>query len=117
MPVWIAAAALFGAIVATPFHAAQAPPRERPPAQTQNANDELIKLAIAGMSEDILLGVVAKTDKTKYDTSADALLKLKAAGASQRVLSAILGVAPTTAPAVAPATPPVQMLATPPAPR
>jgi hypothetical protein len=117
MQVWIAAAALFGAIVATPFEAVQAPPRAPQPAQTQTANDELIKLAIAGMSEEILLGVVAKTDKTKYDTSADALLKLKAAGVSQRVLSAVLGVAPATAPAAAPATPPVQMLSMPSAPR
>lgn len=61
------------------------------PAVGANANDELIKLAAAGMSDDILLGVVAKTDKTKYDTSADALLKLKASGVSERVIAAILG--------------------------
>jgi hypothetical protein len=117
MRVWITAAALFGAVVATPLQAAQAPPRASQPAQTPTANDELIKLAIAGMSEEILLGVVAKTDKTKYDTSADALLKLKAAGVSQRVLSAVLGIAPAIAPAAAPATPPVQMLTAPPSPR
>jgi hypothetical protein len=117
MQVWIVAAALFGAIVVTPFSAAQASPRELQTAQRPTANDELIKLAIAGMSEDILLGVVARTDKTKYDTSADALLKLKAAGVSQRVLSAVLGVGPATAPGAAPATPPAQMLSTPPAPR
>ena len=66
-------------------------------------NDELIKLAMAGMSEDILLATVAKTDKSKYDTSADALLKLKAAGVSQKVISAILGITPTPPSAAAPA--------------
>jgi hypothetical protein len=49
------------------------------------------------MSEDILLATVAKTDKSKYDTSADALLKLKAAGISQKVISAVLGITPTPA--------------------
>ena len=61
-------------------------------AVTVNANDELIKLAQAGMSEEILLAMVAKTDKSRYNTSAAALLKLKDAGASQQVIAAVLGV-------------------------
>jgi hypothetical protein len=59
-----------------------------------------VKLALAGMGEDVLLGVVAQVDRSKYDTSADALLKLKSAGVTQRVIAAILGVsAPASAPA------------------
>jgi hypothetical protein len=73
-----------------------------------------MKLALARMSEDILLGVVVKTDKTKYDTSADALLKLKAAGVSDRVIAAILGVDPAPASAAAPAVPPTQSVPAPP---
>jgi len=60
------------------------------------ANDELIKLTTAGMSEEIILGVVAKTDKSAYDTSAEALVKLKAAGVSQRVIATVLGVNSST---------------------
>lgn len=64
---------------------------KKPPAPA-NANADLIRLAQAGMSEEILLATVAKTDKSRYNTSADALLKLKEAGVSQRVIAAILGV-------------------------
>jgi hypothetical protein len=81
----------------TPARAAAAAPAAASP------NDELIKLAMAGMGEDILLATVAKTDKSKYDTSADALLKLKAAGISQKVIAAILGITPTPASPAAPA--------------
>src|SRR4051812_12193944 len=120
MHVWTAAAVaalFFGGTLTAP------PPSARPPASadtrqqpSQTANEELIKLAVAGMGDDILLAVVAKTDKAKYDTSADALLKLKSAGVSQRVMAAILGVAPPAAAAVAPIVPPAQSLATPPRP-
>lgn len=61
-------------------------------------NEEIIKLTTAGMSEEIILAVVARTDKTKYDTSADALLKLKSAGVTQKVIAAILGVTPLATP-------------------
>lgn len=95
MPLWIAgavAAVLFGAGVTGPQQRPQTPVEKRStdakPAAGQTANDDLIKLAVARMSEDILLGVVAKTDKTKYDMSADALLKLKSAGVSDRVIAA-----------------------------
>jgi hypothetical protein len=118
MHVWIAAAVLVGATVTAPQQAAQAPPAEKPsadakPASRQTPNDELIKLAVAGMSEDILLGVVARTDKTKYDTSADALLKLKAAGVSERVMAAILAITPAPASAAAPSAAPTRNVSTP----
>ena len=101
---------LFGlaaVMLGSPIARAQTQTPAKPAAATPAAaspNDELIKLAMAGMSEDILLATAAKTDKSKYDTSADALLKLKAAGISQKVIAAILGIAPTpSAPAAAPA--------------
>lgn len=82
---------------------------QTPARPTASANDDLIKLAAAGMGEDILLATVAKTDRSKYDTSVDALLKLKAAGISQKVISAILGIAPASAsaPDAAPLPPPL----------
>ena len=120
MHVWIAgavAALLLSGNPTAPPQSTQAPPSagaKKPAAQSPN--DELIKLSLAGMGEDILLGVVAKTDKTKYDTSADALLKLKSAGVSQRVIAAVLGLPPAAAsiPAPAPALPAVENLDAPP---
>lgn len=102
---------LFGlaaVMLGSPVVRAQAQTPAKPTAAAPapaSPNDELIKLAMAGMSDDILLATVAKADRSKYDTSADALLKLKAAGISQRVILAILGIAPTptSAPAAAPA--------------
>jgi hypothetical protein len=107
MHVWIAgavAAMLLGTPATGPQPAPQAPTAGKPSTDAKPArptpNDELIKLAMAGMSEDVLLAVVGKTDKTTYDTSVDALLKLKSAGVSQRVIAAIL--VPSPAPASAP---------------
>ena len=119
MHAWIpclVAALLFGSTATAPSPSNQAPASAGATASSPSANDELIKLSLAGMGDDILLGVVAKTEKTKYDTSADALLKLKAAGISQRVIGAVLGVA------AAPAEPallvrPAETVPTPPRPR
>lgn len=79
-----------------------AKPAAKPAVRTPvvNANADLMKLAKAGMSDEILLATVAeaKTARRRYDTSADALVALKNAGVSQRVISAILGInAPTSA--------------------
>ena len=102
-------------LFSVPVQAQTAKPASKPavkaPARV-SANDELIKLAKAGMSEEIILAVVTKTDKSAYNTSADALVALKEAGISDKVISAILGVglpSPTTPSksAQAPATPAV----------
>jgi len=113
MPLWIAgavAAVLFSAGITAPEAPTQAPApaNDAKAVVGQTANDELIKLALARMSEDILLSVVARTDKTKYDTSADALVKLKSVGVSDRVIAAILAVDPAPAASAAPAVPPSQ---------
>jgi hypothetical protein len=118
MHIWIAAAVLFGAFVTTPQQATQNPRADKPsadakPSPRPTPNDELIKLALAGMSEDILLGVVARADKTKYDTSADALLKLKSAGVTQRVMAAVLGLPSAPAPPAVPSATPTVNLPTP----
>ena len=66
------------------------------------------------MSEDILLGVVARTDKTKYDTSADALVKLKSAGVSDRRDGSYSCRGSGARFAAAPAVPPTQSVPAPP---
>jgi hypothetical protein len=96
-------AVMMSAQAQTTKPAPKAPAAARVPAST-TANEEIIKLAKAGMSDEIILTVVAK-NKTGFDTSVDALLKLKEAGVSQKVIAAMLGgppvtAAPTTAPIV-----------------
>jgi hypothetical protein len=53
------------------------------------------------MSEDVILAVVAKADRSKYDTSATGILALKAAGVSDNVIKAMLGLNASPAPASA----------------
>jgi len=80
-----------------------APPPK--PANDAPANAEVLKLLRAGMSESVVLNKIrATTDK--FDTSADALVALKQAGANDAELSAMLaqGASPAAQqPAAAPA--------------
>ena len=57
-------------------------------AQTLN-NEAVIKLLKAGSSEDQIISAIT-TQPGSYDISADGIITLKAAGASEKVLSAIL---------------------------
>jgi phage tail-like protein len=66
-------------------------------AQTLN-NEAVIKLLKAGSSEDQIVSAIT-TQPGSYDISADGIIALKAAGASEKVLTAIL-----QKPAAAPAT-------------
>jgi hypothetical protein len=70
-------------------------------AQTLN-NDAIIKLAKAGMSEDIIISTI-NASSGAYDTSANGLIALKSAGVTDKVVAAILtkGMAPVTAAAPA----------------
>ena len=52
-------------------------------------NKDVIKLLEAGMPDEVILNSIAGGEP-KFDTSADALIKLKAKGASPAVLNAIL---------------------------
>jgi hypothetical protein len=77
-----------------------APPPK--PANDAPANAEVLKLLRAGMSENVVLNKIrATTDK--FDTSADALVALKQAGANDAELNAMLaqGSAPAEQPPAA----------------
>ena len=76
-------------------------------AQTTMNNDSVIKMAKAGLSEDIILGSV-NGQAGQYGTSADDLIALKSAGVSDKVIGAMIakasggGAAPTVAAANGP---------------
>jgi len=73
-------------------------------AQQAMNNDSVIKMIKAGLSEDIIVGSI-NSQPGQYDTSADGLIALKTAGASDKVVGAMIskasGVAPVAAPAAA----------------
>lgn len=87
-------------------------PGTLPTAQKALNNDGVIKMVKAGLSDDLIVSTI-NAQPGSYDTSADALNALKAAGASGKVLVAI--VMKTAGPAqVAPAAPvPIPPLAAP----
>jgi hypothetical protein len=68
-------------------------------AQQAMNNDSVIKLVKAGLSDDLIVTTI-NSSPGAYDTSADAIIALKSAGASDKVVAAIV------ARAAAPATPP-----------
>ena len=70
-------------------------------AQETMSNDSVVKLLKAGLSEDLIVTTV-NSSPGKYDTSTNALIALKKAGASDKVVAAIIMKASgsnTTAPA------------------
>ena len=67
--------------------------------QTLN-NDSIEKLVKAGLSDDLIISTVNASPGT-YDTSADGLIALKKAGASDKVISAVLMRASGATPAAA----------------
>ena len=73
-------------------------------AQQALDNDAVIKLAKAGLSEDLIVTTINSSPGT-YDTSANGLIALKSAGVSDKVVSAIVvkasGGAPTAGGAAA----------------
>jgi len=72
--------------------------------QTLN-NDAIVKLAKAGLSEDLIVTTISSQAGT-YDTSADGIIALKAAGVSDKVVAAVVAKAAAPAAAPAPAAPP-----------
>lgn len=58
-------------------------------AQQALNNDSVIKLVKAGLSEDLVVSTINASPGV-YDTSADSLIALKTAGASDKVISAIV---------------------------
>ncbi len=73
-------------------------------AQQAMNNDAVVKLVKAGLSDDLVVTIINSSPGV-YDTSANGLIALKAAGASDRVISTIVlkASAPSAAPASAPA--------------
>ena len=67
--------------------------------QTLN-NDAVVKLIKAGLSEDLVVSTI-NASPGKYDTSADGLIALKTAGASDKVISSIVMKASGATPAAA----------------
>lgn len=70
--------------------------------QTLN-NDAVIKLAKAGLSDDLIVSTINSQAGT-YDTSTDGLIALKAAGVSDKIVSAVVAKASAPSPATVPAT-------------
>jgi len=58
-------------------------------AQDTLTNDSVAKLVKAGLSDDLIVSTV-NTQPGNYDTSADAIIALKSAGASDKVVAAVL---------------------------
>lgn len=75
-------------------------------AQQALNNDSVVKLCKAGLSDDLIVSTINASPGT-YDTSADALIALKTAGASDKVVSAIVVKASGGTPAAAPVQPAV----------
>jgi hypothetical protein len=78
--------------------------------QTMN-NDAVIKLVKAGLSDDLIVSTI-NASPANFDTSTDGLIALKGAGASDKVVAAMVtkATAPAPAPAAAPAARPTSAL-------
>lgn len=53
------------------------------------ANDDVLKMVKAGFTEETIIEAI-RTNEPRYDTSVDALVALKNAGVSERIISAML---------------------------
>lgn len=71
-------------------------------AQQALNNDSVTKLVKAGLSDDVIVTTINASPGT-YDTSANGLISLKSAGASDKVISAIVVKNSSPAPAAQPA--------------
>ena len=71
--------------------------------QTLN-NDGVIKMVKAGLSDDVVVAAINGSAPSGFDTSTDALVALKTAGVSDKIVAVM--VARASAPATAPATAP-----------
>jgi hypothetical protein len=73
-------------------------------AQQALNNDSIVKLVKAGLSDDLIVTTINASPGT-FDTSANGLIALKQAGASDKVISAILSKSAGTTPAAATSAP------------
>jgi hypothetical protein len=86
-----------------PLYAQQAA-KHKPAATSGLTNDDIIGLAGAGLSDDVIIAKIQKAPSTSFDTSVAGLKSLKAAGVSSAVIKVMLD---PTAPVDAPAPPPL----------
>ncbi len=86
-------------------------------AQQALNNDAIIKLVKAGMSDDLIITTI-NAQPGNYDSSPDGMIALKSAGASDKVVAAIVTkvASAPAAPAAAPAPPPAPVVPAPPPP-
>lgn len=73
-------------------------------AQQAMNNDSVIKLVKAGLSDDLIISTI-NASSGAYDTSADGVIALKTAGASDKVVAAVVAKAFAPAPAAQPIAP------------
>lgn len=78
-------------------------------AQERLTNDAIVKMVKSGLPESVIVQKI-RTSQKEFDTSADALIKLKGAGVPDKVIEAMM--APAAGPGTAAAPPPV-VVATP----
>jgi len=103
-----------GLLVMNGSLAAQTAPKKSAAAKPKPATpvDKVVKMLKAGLGEDLVVKDIVK-ENLKADLSSDDMIRLKEAGASDRVISAIMdpsavGSAPAPAPAAAPAMAPIE---------
>ncbi|MGH9845424.1 MAG: hypothetical protein ACREEM_42470 [Blastocatellia bacterium] len=114
----LSATLFFALAICLPFQASTLSGQQsrRPGGQTRNqaakpaamTNNDVIRLVKAGLSDEIVITRI-KQSQTRFDLSTEALLKLKEAGVSNRVIEAMTNPSSTTTPSV----PPVAKTATP----
>jgi hypothetical protein len=80
--------------------ARRAPAKPGPAAQGVMTNQDVITLAQAKVGDDLIITKINQS-RTKFDLSTDGIVKLKAAGVSDRVLAAMMNPAQPAAPATA----------------
>ncbi len=67
-------------------------------AQQQTPNDEVLQLVQAGLSDEVVIAKIRQIPIEKRDTSADALIALREAGASEAVLAELVKTVSDAAP-------------------
>jgi hypothetical protein len=87
------------------FAQTQVAPPPKPRGVMVEANSEIVKLLQAKFSETVILNKIHAT-KTPFDTSADAILALKKAGANENEINAILTLETNAAPSPTEPNPP-----------
>jgi hypothetical protein len=83
----------------TPHISAQAPPTTASNASEVLTNADILRMVEAKLGDDIIIAKI-KGSPSNFDTSIDAILKLKAAGASDAVIHAMVDASPAPKPVV-----------------